>query len=113
MKRRYLGEKEGKVSEFVVPLRSTTPIRDVELIRQSFDKLLVPDGYVDVLKSKTILEEGCVYGQRAIPFFVSQEVIDIDSAEDLEKIIFEDSCGSEIYRELCMRSAAELPVKKF
>lgn len=162
---RYLGEKEGKVPEFLVLLRPTTPIRDVGLIRQaiavikenetasavvsvheakecpykwmkvgkeghlespfygmkpddvnlprqSFDKLLIPDGYVDVLKSKTILEEGCVYGQRAIPFFVLQEVIDIDSAEDLEKIIFEDLCGSEIYRELRMRPTVDLSGKK-
>lgn len=150
----YMGEKEGKVPEFLVLLRPTTPIRDIELIRQaitaikenetvsavvsvhdakecpykwmkvgekgylespfyemrpddvnlprqSFDKLWIPDGYVDVLKTETIMEEGCVYGERAIPFEICQKVIDIDSAEDLKKVKHSDIYDSEIYIGLC------------
>lgn len=150
-----LGEKEGKVPEFVVLLRPTTPIRDIELIRQaiavirekatasavvsvhaakecpykwmtignegylespfygmkpddvnlprqSFNKVWIPDGYVDVLKAETILKEGSVYGERAIPFFIPQEVIDIDHIEDLERIVNSDIHGLKIYKELCV-----------
>ncbi len=162
---RYLGETEGQVPEYLVLLRPTTPIRDVELIReaigvikenemasavvsvhyagecpykwmkvggegylespfhgmrpddvnlprQSFARLLIPDGYVDVLKSKTILEDGCVYGNRAVPFYVPQEVIDIDGVEDLKEVLCTNSDEIDIYNELCVEFAETLSDKE-
>lgn len=153
----YMGETEGKVPEYLVLLRPTTPIRNIELIqkaiatikenemasavvsvhdaeecpykwmkmgkegflespfsemkpddvnlpRQSFSKLLIPDGYVDVLKSETIIEKKCVYGDKALPFFIQQEVIDIDGPEELERVAHLDIHSSKIYNELCMIS---------
>ncbi len=155
---RYLGETEGKVPEYLVLLRPTTPIRDVKLIeqaievikeneaasavvsvhdalecpykwmkigkegylespfqemkpddvnlpRQSFSKLFIPDGYVDVLRAETILEGKCVYGDKALPFYGYQEVVDIDSIEDMEKVIRSDIYDSEIYKELCRQKS--------
>lgn len=152
-----LGESEGKVPEYLMLLRPTTPIRDIELLqqaidiikknemasavvsvhyasecpykwmmvgeegylespfcemkpddvnlpRQSFPKLFIPDGYVDVLKSETILEKQCVYGERAFPFLVEQDVVDIDDMEDLNKVIHINSCGTKIYQELCRKA---------
>lgn len=150
----YLGETEGKVPEYIMLLRPTTPVRDIRLMlravaaiqeneaasalvsvhcanecpykwmkvgkngylespfwgmkpddvnapRQSFEKIFIPDGYVDVLKAETILEKQCVYGDRALPFFVEQDVIDIDSIEDMERVIYSDIHDSKIYKELC------------
>lgn len=74
---------------------------DVNLPRQSFEKLLIPDGYVDVLKSKTILDKRCVYGDKALPFLVQQDVIDIDNMEDLDKIVQSTVGKTKIYSELC------------
>lgn len=59
---------------------------DVNLPRQSFKKVYEPDGYVDVLKSRVILEDGLVYGKMAVPLFVEGEAIDIDSFSDLKRV---------------------------
>ena len=59
---------------------------DVNLPRQRFPKMLYPNGYVDVLRSKVILEENCVYGFSALPYFTDEEIIDIDEMQDLEKV---------------------------
>lgn len=73
---------------------------DVNLPRQSFEKVFIPDGYIDVLKSETILQEHCVYGDKALPFLVEQDVIDIDSVEDLEKVSHINLYESRIYKHL-------------
>lgn len=149
-----LGENENSIPEYIVLLRPTTPLRDINIInkaimsmrinevasavvsvhyaeecphkwmkidesgylispfqgmqpddvnlpRQSFERLLIPDGYVDILKSETILEMGCVYGNKALPFLINQSVIDIDSVVDLEKINQSNVRKNIIYSELC------------
>lgn len=149
-----LGNKSNSVPEYIVLLRPTTPLRDIDTVtrailtmkanetcsavvsvhytdecpykwmkvsksgylespfqgmhpddvnlpRQSFEKLLIPDGYVDILKSETILEEHCVYGERALPFMVQSNVVDIDNMADLERAIQSDVFATKIYSELC------------
>lgn len=59
---------------------------DVNLPRQSFPTLLIPDGYVDVLRSGVILEKQCVYGEKAIPYLLDTPSIDIDRMEDMMRI---------------------------
>lgn len=138
---------EGRVPEFVVLLRPTTPLRipsiieeairlirtnarasaivsvhalnkcpykwmilsesgylrspfhelspdDVNRPRQSFPLVYEPDGYVDVLRSKVILEEKLVYGNNALPLFIDFDVIDIDTQDDLDRI---EKCDVELY----------------
>lgn len=74
---------------------------DVNLPRQLFERLLIPNGYVDVLKSELILETKCVYGDNALPFLIDQNVIDIDGKADLDKMIQANICRTDIYKELC------------
>ena len=59
---------------------------DVNLPRQSFPQLYVPDGYVDVLRSDEIIINHSVYGKNAVPFYIEKGAIDIDRMEDLEKV---------------------------
>lgn len=98
----YKWMKIGKEGYLESPFYDMKP-DDVNLPRQSFDRLWIPDGYVDVLKAETILEEGCVYGERAVPFEIRQEVVDIDNIEDLERIVNSDICHSQVYKKLCIR----------
>lgn len=56
---------------------------DVNLPRQSFCKMLYPDGYVDVLRSKNILENDSMYGLTPKPYFTPIDTIDIDEPSDL------------------------------
>ena len=59
---------------------------DVNLPRQSFPRMLLPDGYVDVLRSKNILEANTVYGDSPYPYFTPDETIDIDDLSDIKLV---------------------------
>lgn len=98
----YKWMKEDKDGYLKSPFQGMRP-DDVNLPRQSFERLLIPDGYVDILKTITILEEKRVYGERALPFLVHHDVIDIDSKKDLERVIHSDIYGLKIYDELCIK----------
>lgn len=96
----YKWMKIGKDGYLESPFQWMRP-DDVNLPRQSFEKVFIPDGYIDVLKSETILEKQCVYGDKALPFLVEEDVIDVDCVEDLKKVIYLDIYNLEIYNELC------------
>ena len=138
----WLAHNEGKIPEYLVHIRVTTPIRDYRIVeegirrikqdkdasalrsgyicvhppykwfkyaksgymeplmpgmtcdeanmaRQESPKVLVPNSYVDVLKSDFIINNDLMHGERMIGF-VTEEVPDIDTEEDLYKL--------EIYR---------------
>ena len=73
---------------------------DVNLPRQSFDQLYIPDGYVDVLRSSEILLKGYVYGDNARPWINPNISIDIDTVSDFdeaERFIIEDT---EVFKYL-------------
>ncbi len=70
---------------------------DVGLPRQSFQTVYNPDGYVDVLRSDIILEDGYVYGHNAIPYLINNSVVDIDTYHDLDVLMQNDFNSNEIY----------------
>lgn len=139
---REMGKREDKVPEYVVLLRPTTPVRDVQMIlkameeivhrpecdsvvsvhrrkscpykwvimdekgmirspfpdmqlddvnlpRQSFPLVYEPDGYVDVLRSEVILNKRKQYGDAAYALNLDEDIVDIDTLEDLDKINLE------------------------
>jgi len=51
--------------------------------RQAFPDVYIPDGYVDVLRTKFIVENDLMHGDRMIGF-VSPDTVDIDTKSDLE-----------------------------
>ena len=57
------------------------------LPRQSFPPVYQPDGYVDVIKSETVMEKGIFHGQK-IMAFVSPDAGELDRPEDLDFIRF-------------------------
>ena len=73
---------------------------DVNLPRQSFQKLYIPDGYVDVLRSSEIINHGKVYGNKAIPWINLHTFLDIDTQEDIDNIDASEIMESEIYKFL-------------
>lgn len=75
----------GKTGYLESPFSTLEP-DDVNLPRQSFPSMLIPDGYIDVLKSEVILEKGCVYGSNAIPYLITEKVIDVDTKRDFEEL---------------------------
>ena len=73
---------------------------DVGLPRQSFPEVLIPDGYVDVLRNTVILNEKLAYGNRAIPYYTPEEAVDIDTTEDVNRVKNMKIEGLDIYRWL-------------
>lgn len=70
--------------------------------RQSYPEVFVPNVYVDVLKSKTIIEQNQLHGNKMLAF-ETEETVDIDKWDDLEylKKIFDKK--NTVYRYLCNR----------
>lgn len=58
------------------------------LPRQSFPSAYHPNGYVDVLKTKTIIESNVLHGDKILPF-VTPFIAELDQLEDLEYIKFD------------------------
>lgn len=53
--------------------------------RQSFPQIYIPDGYVDVLRTKSIVEKKVMHGDKMIAY-VSPETVDVDNVSDLEEL---------------------------
>lgn len=70
------------------------------LPRQAFPKVYQPDGYADVIKRKTVMEDGIFHGSRILAF-PSPGTGEIDRPEDLEFIRFNLNKGRyKIYEYL-------------
>lgn len=146
-------ENEGKVPEYLIHLRPTTPLRSVEIVdraiaeiadcpeatslrsahlasespykwflkdmrgnfisiahglttdkanegRQGFQAVYIPDGYVDVLKSKFIMEQKLLHGNYMMAF-ESPFCCEVDTADDFDFIDYQiQKYGSQLYNEL-------------
>lgn len=77
-------------SGYMEPLMSGMTCDEANMARQGFPKVLIPNSYVDVLKADFIIQNDLMHGDRMIGF-VTDEVLDIDTEEDLYKL--------KIYRE--------------
>lgn len=53
--------------------------------RQSFPKTYMPNGYIDIVKTKYILKN-IFHGPRVMPYLISENVIDIDNTNDYERL---------------------------
>lgn len=70
------------------------------LPRQFFPTVYQPDGYVDVIKRKTVMEYGIFHGSKILSF-ISPDTGEVDRPEDLEFIKFNLDRGNyKIYEYL-------------
>ena len=74
---------------YMRPLFDGMTCDEVNLPRQDFPRVFVPNSYVDVVKPEFILKTGLLHGERMIGL-ETEEVPDIDTEEDLYKL--------EVYR---------------
>lgn len=70
---------------YVRPLMPGMTCDEANLPRQDFPKVLIPNGYIDVLKADYIIENDLMHGDRMIGF-ITDEIPDIDSELDLKKL---------------------------
>ncbi|MDP1879879.1 MAG: acylneuraminate cytidylyltransferase family protein, partial [Parachlamydiaceae bacterium] len=67
--------------------------------RQAFPITYSPNGYVDILKSKFILKNNLLHGDR-VQAFITPKVTDIDSIEDFEFLIYQLNKDNSIFNKL-------------
>jgi CMP-N-acetylneuraminic acid synthetase len=147
----WLYKNEGKIPEYIVHLRPTSPLRDWNVIdeaihaikenpqasalrscsvcvhspykwfargengylkplldgvtndganmpRQRFPEVYAPNGYVDVLKTEFVVQNGLLHGESLMPF-LTREVPDIDAEEDFNRL--DEYPGIEELTEKC------------
>ena len=73
---------------------------DVGLPRQSFPKVLIPDGYIDVLRTDLILNKKLAYGDSAIPYYTPEITVDIDTFNDVNRVLNMDLEKTVVYQWL-------------
>jgi len=72
-------------------------IDESNLPRGYFKSCFMSDGYVDVIKVKTLINKG-FYGKTVLPFFIEEKTIDIDTPEDFNRASSVDTANE--YKEL-------------
>ena len=76
---------------YLEPLMSGMTCDEVNLPRQDFPEIYVPNGYVDIIRNEYVIKNDLLHGDKMIGF-KTDEVPDIDTELDLKKL--------EIYSEL-------------
>jgi CMP-N-acetylneuraminic acid synthetase len=67
---------------YLVPLVEVAGVRDAHSMpRQSLPEIWWQNGYVDVIRPRTILELGSMSGERVLPFVVHDAFVEIDYAD--------------------------------
>lgn len=78
----------GKEGDFFIGLFPNDPRPEYyNLPRQSFPPVYQPDGYVDIWKTKIIMDTGMLHGSKILAF-IAPDVGELDSPKDLEFIRF-------------------------
>jgi N-acylneuraminate cytidylyltransferase len=69
-------------------LRDDLTPEKVNLPRQSFPSVYIPDGYIDILKSSVILDSGTLHGDKML-VFESPNCVEVDTKDDFEYLEFQ------------------------
>ena len=69
-------------------LRDDLTPEKVNLPRQSFPSVYIPDGYIDILKSSVILTTGTLHGDKML-VFESPYCVEVDTKDDFEYLEFQ------------------------
>jgi N-acylneuraminate cytidylyltransferase len=77
-------------------LRDDLTPEKVNLPRQSFPSVYIPDGYIDILKSSVIFDSGTLHGDKML-VFESPFCVEVDTKDDFEYLEFQiEKEGSSI-----------------
>jgi N-acylneuraminate cytidylyltransferase len=85
-------KKDGK---YLSPLMSGMTCDEVNLPRQDFPEVYIPNGYVDIVKADFIIKNDLMHGDKMIGY-KTDEIPDIDTEMDLKKINMYDNLKETI-----------------
>ena len=147
----WFQENDGVVPDYLVHLRPTTPLREIDVVdaaieyflsqsqatalrsvhemsesayktfeiddgilktvftrsneldssneaRQHYPKTYSANGYVDILKSKFVIENNKIHGSKVVPF-ITPRVTEVDTLDDFELLQFEISKNRKILEQ--------------
>jgi N-acylneuraminate cytidylyltransferase len=80
----FLKDEEG----YFKGLRDDLTPEKVNLPRQSFPSVYVPDGYVDIVRSSVILNEGTLHGNHML-VFESPYCVEVDTIDDFNYLEYQ------------------------
>ena len=75
-------------NNYFVGLRDDLTPEKVNLPRQSFPSVYIPDGYIDILKSSVIFNSGTLHGDKML-VFESPFCVEVDTKDDFEYLEFQ------------------------
>jgi len=75
-------------NNYFMGLRDDLTPEKVNLPRQSFPSVYIPDGYIDILKSSVILSTGTLHGDKML-VFESPFCVEVDTKDDFEYLEFQ------------------------
>lgn len=87
-------KKEGP---YLSPLIDGMTCDEVNLPRQDFSEVYIPNGYVDVIKSDFVIKSDLLHGDRMIGY-KTDEVPDIDTELDMKKLALYNGMGDILSR---------------
>lgn len=88
-------KKEGS---YLTPLMNGMSCDEVNLPRQDFPEVYIPNGYVDIIKTDFVIKTDLLHGDRMIGY-KTDEVPDIDTESDLKKLVLYEGM-EEIFGKL-------------
>ncbi len=74
-----------KEHTYLTPLMEGMTCDEVNLPRQDFPEVYIPNGYVDIIKPDFVIRTGLLHGDRMVGYR-TQEVPDIDTELDMRKL---------------------------
>lgn len=83
-------------TKYVKPLMPGMTCDEANIARQGFPQVLIPNGYIDVLKADFIIKNDLMHGNRMIGF-ITEKIPDIDTEADLYKLSFYNGLGDAIH----------------
>jgi CMP-N,N'-diacetyllegionaminic acid synthase len=75
-------------NDYFKGLRDDLTPEKINLPRQSFPPVYVPDGYVDILKSAVIINENTLHGDKML-VFESPHCVEVDTIEDFKYLEYQ------------------------
>jgi CMP-N-acetylneuraminic acid synthetase len=72
-----------KKNKIFSPFFKSFNMDKINFPRQRHSKVYLPDGYVDIIKTESILK-GFLHGNRVMPYINKDFIVDIDNSFDLK-----------------------------
>ena len=86
-------------NNFFKPLKGTLTPQSVNLPRQTFPNVYIPNGYIDIIKSSTVIEDNTLHGSKMLVFETPFSA-EVDTEDDFKFLKYYLEQNRSIYNNL-------------